>query len=31
MAVSAHPEGLQTLLVIHTSGQPPVTIYRSLK
>jgi hypothetical protein len=29
-AAREHPEGLQALLVIHSEGQPPATIYQSL-
>ena len=29
-AAREHPQGLQPLLVIHSEGQPPATIYQSL-
>jgi hypothetical protein len=29
-AAHVHPEGLQSMLVLHVEGQPPATLYRSL-
>ena len=30
-AIAAHPEGLQTMTVLHVQGKRPVTIYRTLR
>jgi hypothetical protein len=30
-AVSAHPEGLRTMTILHVQGKRPVTIYRTLR